>query len=251
MIVYFTGTGNSRWVAEKISLIIGDEVVNSFEYIRSQKKAELHSERPFVFVCPTYGWRIPRIFQSFIENAELSGSNKAYFVMDCGGEIGNASPYIKKLCDLKKLEYMGVFEILMPENYIALFGVPEGEEAAKIISGAEPKVCECAKIISENKKFPPHNVGIADKLKSGIVNDVFYKFVISDKKFAVGDNCVSCGKCASLCPLNNIKLTDGKPKWLGNCTHCMACICSCPVRAIEYGKGSAGRPQYYNNEKVL
>ena len=116
MIVYFTGTGNSRWVAEKISLIIGDEVVNSFEYIRSQKKAELHSERPFVFVCPTYGWRIPRIFQSFIENAELSGSNKAYFVMDCGGEIGNASPYIKKLCDLKKLEYMGVFEILMPEN---------------------------------------------------------------------------------------------------------------------------------------
>ena len=53
MIVYFTGTGNSRWVAEKISLIIGDEVVNSFEYIRSQKKAELHSERPFVFVCPT------------------------------------------------------------------------------------------------------------------------------------------------------------------------------------------------------
>ena len=73
MIVYFTGTGNSRWVAEKISLIIGDEVVNSFEYIRSQKKAEFHSERPFFFVCPTYGWRIPRIFQSFIENAELSG----------------------------------------------------------------------------------------------------------------------------------------------------------------------------------
>lgn len=46
MIVYFTGTGNSRWVAEKISLIIGDEVVNSFEYIRSQKKAELHSPPP-------------------------------------------------------------------------------------------------------------------------------------------------------------------------------------------------------------
>lgn len=128
MIVYFTGTGNSRWVAEKISLIIGDEVVNSFEYIRSQKKAELHSERPFVFVCPTYGWRIPRIFQSFIENAELSGSNKAYFVMDCGGEIGNASPYIKKLCDLKSLN-IWVFSKFLCRKIILHFSVcPKGKK---------------------------------------------------------------------------------------------------------------------------
>lgn len=251
MIVYFTGTGNSRWVAEKISLIIGDEVVNSFEYIKSQKKAEFHSEKPFVFVCPTYGWRIPRIFQGFIESTAFLGSKKAYFVMDCGGEIGNASPYIEKLCRAKGFEYMGVFEIVMPENYIALFGAPDREEAAKIISSAEPSVAECARLIASDKKFPPHKVGVADKLKSGIVNDVFYKFVISDKKFVVGDKCVSCGKCAAVCPLNNIKLTSGKPEWLGSCTHCMACICSCPVRAIEYGKSSVGKPQYFNNQKVL
>ncbi len=251
MIVYFTGTGNSRWVAEKISLIIGDDVVNSFDCIKSQKKAELYSEKPFVFVCPTYGWRIPRVFQSFVESADFSGSNKAYFVMDCGGEIGNASPYIEKLCRLKGFEYMGVFEIVMPENYIALFGAPDREEAAKIISSAEPYVAECAKIIVANKKFRQHKVGIVDKLKSGIVNDVFYKLVISDKKFVVGDKCVSCGKCAAVCPLNNIKFTEGKPDWLGNCTHCMACICSCPVRAIEYGKSSVGKPQYFNNQKVL
>ncbi len=251
MIVYFTGTGNSRWVAEKISHIIGDEVVNSFEYIKSQKKAEFYSEKPFVFVCPTYGWRIPRIFQDFIENAVFLGNKKAYFVMDCGGEIGNASPYTEKLCRAKSFEYMGVFEIVMPENYIALFGAPDREEAAKIISSAEPSVAECAKLIAAYKKFPPYKVGIADKLKSGIVNDVFCKFVISDKKFVVGDKCVSCGKCEAVCPLNNIKLTSGKPEWLGNCTHCMACICSCPVRAIEYGKNSVGKPQYFNNQKVL
>ena len=48
-------------------------------------------------------------------------------------------------------------------------------------------------------------------------------------------NCIGCGKCAKLCPLNNIKLTDKKPVWGNQCTHCMACIGNCPVEAIEYG----------------
>lgn len=47
------------------------------------------------------------------------------------------------------------------------------------------------------------------------------------------------------CPLNNIKLINGKPVWNKNCTHCMACICYCPVKAIEYGKKSKNKPRYY------
>ena len=146
---------------------------------------------------------------------------------------------------------MGVFEIVMPENYIALFAVPERKEALSIISAAASRIKECAKFVSNDEKFSVYKAGLTDRLKSGIVNKAFYKFVISDKKFVVGDKCVSCGKCASVCPLNNVRLVSGKPEWLGNCTHCMACICSCPTRAIEYGKSSLGRPQYYNNEKAL
>ena len=36
------------------------------------------------------------------------------------------------------------------------------------------------------------------------------------------------------CPLNNIRLENGKPVWGKHCTHCMACICDCPKEAIEY-----------------
>ena len=47
------------------------------------------------------------------------------------------------------------------------------------------------------------------------------------------------------CPLNNIRLENGKPVWGKNCTHCMACICYCPKEAIEYGKKSKGKPRYH------
>ena len=49
------------------------------------------------------------------------------------------------------------------------------------------------------------------------------------------DACIGCGKCVELCPLNNIRLENGKPVWGKHCTHCMACICYCPKEAIEYG----------------
>ena len=45
--------------------------------------------------------------------------------------------------------------------------------------------------------------------------------------------------------MNDIDLSGGRPAWQGRCIHCMACINACPVRAIEYGRASVGRPQYY------
>ncbi|WP_408610337.1 EFR1 family ferrodoxin [Lacrimispora sphenoides] len=54
---------------------------------------------------------------------------------------------------------------------------------------------------------------------------------------------LSCGKCAELCPLNNIILTDGKPVWGNHCTHCMACLHRCPTEAIEYKKKTQGKAE--------
>ena len=62
--------------------------------------------------------------------------------------------------------------------------------------------------------------------------------------FFATDACTGCGFCVEACPLNNIRLNDGKPVWGKNCTHCMACICGCPTEAIEYGKRSKGKPRY-------
>ena len=69
--------------------------------------------------------------------------------------------------------------------------------------------------------------------------------LVKSKAFYATDDCVGCGKCVKLCPLNNVKLVDGKPVWGNNCTHCMACICYCPKEAIEYGRKSQGKLRYH------
>lgn len=245
MVLYFTGTGNSRHAAEIIAKTTGDGLVSLNGFIKSGETLRMASEKPWVIVTPTHGWRIPRAVEELLRASELTGSKKAYFVMTCGTDTGNASAHLAKLCAALGLEYMGLAGIEMPENYIAMFSVPEPEEARRIVSAAEPVIRRAAEAVAAGERLPERSVSVADRLKSGVVNSGFRAFCISDRKFRVKDNCVGCGKCASVCPVNDVTLVNRRPVWAGKCIHCMACICSCPTEAIEYGEISVGKPRYF------
>lgn len=244
MILYFSGTGNSAYVAKRIGKEIADETVDLFEKIRNHDFSPMHANRPWIIVSPTYAWRIPRILQHWLENTTLSGSREIYFVMTCGGNVGNAEKYLEKLCGVKNMQSAGCYPIVMPENYIALFTTPDQDEALEIIRHAEHEIDKMIGLIKNGERFPRPRLNCKDKISSGIVNDLFYPLFVHAKKFYAKDTCISCGKCAEVCPLNNIGLKDGKPIWGEDCTHCMACICRCPAEAIEYGKHSRGLPRY-------
>jgi ferredoxin len=248
MVVYFSGTGNSRYAAQMLAGRLGDGLIDLGAMIKAGEKAVLHAERPWVFVSPAYAWQIPKIFADAILDGSFSGAKEAYFVMTCGSDIGNAGSKIAQLCRKKGFEYLGVLQVIMPENYIAMYDVPNRKDAQKIISAARPVLEGGIAAIQAKKPFHAGSISISDKIKTGIVNPVFYRFCVTAKPFYATDSCVSCGKCASACPLNNIGLLDGKPQWGEACTHCMACICLCPKDAIEYGQKSKGKPRYQCEE---
>ena len=244
MILYFSGTGNSEYAAKRIGQVINDDVIDLFEKIRSRNFAAMHSNSPWVVVAPTYAWRLPRIVQEWLENTELCGSRDIYFVMTCGDNIGNAGKYLKPLCAAKALHYLGSFAVTMPENYLAMFSTPTEEQALQIVQQAEGEIDKAACLIKSGREFPQPAITFKDSLNSGLVNDVFYPMFVHAKKFYATDACISCAKCVKVCPLNNIRLENGKPVWGNSCTHCMACICRCPSEAIEYGEHSKGMPRY-------
>lgn len=131
--------------------------------------------------------------------------------MDCGGEIGDADKYIRRLCSRKSFDYMGVKQIVMPENYVAMFGVPNAEQAARIIEKAQPDITDASETIKAENKFAKPRRNAYDKLMSDIVNPVFYKFFVKADAFTANDKCIGCGKCAKMCPLNNIELKTANP----------------------------------------
>ncbi|WP_455716369.1 EFR1 family ferrodoxin [Anaerosporobacter sp.] len=107
MVLYFSGTGNSKHLTD----IIADKTKQPLYYLNDAIKKGEHSEisqnETLIFVTPIYGWRIPSIVEEWIhENNNLNGQ-KVYFVMTCGGGIGNAGKCTKRLCSDKNLQYLG------------------------------------------------------------------------------------------------------------------------------------------------
>ena len=247
MILYFSGTGNSRYVARKIAQELNDELISLNQLIKEENTDELTStDKPFIFVCPTYAWRLPIVVTDFIKNTKFSGSNKVYFIMTCGGDTGKSIKYIQKLCKYKNWQLKGMAEIKMPENYIALFPVPDKETSKQIIKEADKQIDKIISDINAENEFETIiPSGLGGTIKSGITNVAFYKMFVNAKGFHYTDKCIGCGKCIELCPLNNINLKDKKPVWKNNCTHCMACICGCPTEAIEYKNKTQNKERYY------
>jgi len=244
MIVFYTGTGNSRYVAQGIAKHIGDSLHDAAGDMRNSAFPELNSDRPWVFVSPTYAWRLPKIMGDWMGKSRFTGSKKAYFVLTCGSEIGNAEKYLREDCEKLGLEFCGVQEVVMPENYVAMFGVPDEVKSEQIRKAAEPAIESAARAVQEGKEIPSKKVNFADRIKSGPVNKKFYKYAVKSDAFTVSDKCTGCGRCEKGCPVHGIEMKNGKPVWTGACTHCMACISYCPTEAIEYGNKSEGKPRY-------
>lgn len=172
--------------------------------------------------------------------------------MSCGDDVGHASAYIQKLCQTKGLHFRGLLLVVMPENYLALFPVPEPQEAREIIDAALPTLKQGLERIQQNQDFAPLPCSLSDRLKSGMINVLFRRFVVKSRAFRSTEACIGCGRCVQSCVQNNIVLKEQRPLWGNDCIHCMACICSCPVEAIEYGEKTIGKARYrcpdYNAE---
>ena len=242
-VIFFTGTGNSKYVAERIAEMTGAGITDAGRKIKADETIVVKDED--VVICtPVYAWRTPRILEEWLRRSDFNAAKRIWYVMTCGDQIGGADKFNAQLSRDLGCQHMGTGEIIMPENYIALFNAPFPEEARQIIADAEGPITACGQLIADGIPIPPAPQKIVYKMSSSAVNSIFSKIFIKDKAFRAEDNCISCGQCVDLCPLNNITIVSGRPQWGGNCTHCMACICYCPKEAIEYGRGSRGRFRY-------
>ena len=244
MIVYFTGTGNSRYCAQFLADRLQDTATDAFPFIRNKVAAALTSETPWIFVSPTYSWQMPHIFADFIRQTRFLDNQDAYFILTCGGETGYADQQIEALCKEKGLHFRGVWPTIMPDNYIIMFPAPDPNKSRQILTKATDSLTQAASIIRDRQDFPALSHNWLDRIKSGIINQGFYRFQIKTAPFHATNSCISCGKCVRVCPLNNIHMKNGRPVWGNNCTHCTACLNGCPSVAIEYGKKTRGKNRY-------
>ena len=154
MIFCFSGTGNSRYIAQRIAEALQKTVIDLNARIKANNTTTVDTGSDVIMVTPTYAWRIPKIVSEWMEKTKWTGAKRIWFVMDCGSEIGNAAKYNRSLAEQKQLHYMGTAQIIMPENYIAMFNAPQVDEAQQITAKAEPDIQAAIKCIQKKQEFP-------------------------------------------------------------------------------------------------
>lgn len=240
MIYYFSGTGNSKWVAESLAQKTNDTAIS---IINLNENITIKSGETVGFVFPIYAWDVPQIMRNFLKKLTIAEDAFVYVVCTCGNSCGNV---IEKL--QKSIKIDSAYSLVMPENYIVGFKCEDEHSIKTKIKNAKIKLDDIADNI--NSKTPAFDLkkGKLAFLKTTIVSPLFNKLAMSDKPFRVADTCISCNKCETLCPVKNIKMIDGKPEWQGHCIQCLACINYCPTKAIDYGKRTKRNGRYYFKE---
>lgn len=147
MIFCFSGTGNSRYIAQRIAEALQKTVIDLNARIKDNDTTTVDTGSDVIMVTPTYAWRIPKIVSEWMAKTKWTGAKRIWFVMDCGSEIGNAAKYNRSLAEQKQLHYMGTAQIIMPENYIAMFNAPQVDEARQITAKVEPDIQAAIKCI--------------------------------------------------------------------------------------------------------
>ena len=134
MVVYFSGSGNSKYVAKRIADSLQEKLLCMNERIKSSDTGPVKTGEKLVVVVPTYAWRIPRVVSNWIGQTEFVGAKNVWYLMSCGSGIGNADIYNRKLSEKKGLKHMGTAQIIMPESKNNISGYPrKGKTNARII----------------------------------------------------------------------------------------------------------------------
>ena len=236
MVLYFSATGNTEFIAKEIAKRIDDEAVNLLPRVKNQDLSPINSEKPFIICAPVYVCEIPRFMAKYLKNVDFTGSRDVYFILTSGGYCGPSGLLLKKIFKAKGMTCHGHAEFKMPRNYVANDDYPmlEKEQVEERILEATKYLDQVADDILAGKELTARRVTCFETMITLPFNPVWCKFKLTAKGFHVEGSCAGCGKCAKLCPLNNIEIVDKKPVWGKNCTHCMACIANCPTNAIQY-----------------
>lgn len=250
MIIYFSGTGNSKHVAERLAEFLDEEL---FNIECCQPLPSMTNDEPLGIIFPVYAWGLPRIVEDYLQIVKIT-NRFVWTVMTCGDDMGYADVILEKLI---KRRINAAYSLQMPNTYVCLpgFDVDSPELASRKIAETEAQLPQIAESIRNREQRSELTRGGMAWMKTYVLRPLFNKLLVTDRFFRKTPKCTSCGLCAKQCPTKSIAMTTGEPVWQhqmgadgsqndgSSCTGCLRCYHNCPKRAIEWGRFTKNKGQ--------
>lgn len=248
MIFYFSGTGNSEWIAKFLAKKTNDEAIDVVKYKAKRIKISPDTEK-IGLVYPVYAFNTPIIVREFAQRLVIPNGLFVYAIANCASESGNSLHSLKKI-----YPYNSAYCIAMPNNYILGCGVDTPNEAKKKVLDARFELIRIAKDINDKKELIEDKYSnILQRIIAPLSESIMKLLYNGAENFKANRECIACKICVNNCPMDVIKMVNNKPVWnpKATCILCLKCISYCPVNAIDYGDKTVGKARYRFGQKSI
>ena len=230
----FSATGNSLTTAKKLATHLQARLIS---VVSTRTLTEIGEDSDTVgFIFPVYYGNMPYPVREMIHKIKFRSDAYIFTVATYRGHAGEAARRVDALLKTHGQKLSLSLGIPMPGN--SFINKPEVDE--QYLAEQEEAVRRLIPVIKK-REFIDHTAENALK-ETPVDTPNNFRGIMAD------EHCIGCGKCVRVCPMNNIRLENGKARIGENCATCLSCFHWCPTEAIYMSKQEniARRSKYHH-----
>lgn len=256
MIFYFSGTGNSEYVAKRLAEALKEPCGSIAECMRNEWfEFALRDNETVGFVVPVYYFGLPSIVEEFLERFKIypacaTCTPYVHFTATYGAVSGRVDWFFQQALAKRQSAVSALFGVKMVDNWTPMYDASDAEKNAQTNAAAEAQIDR----IIENVKRREVVDLLEDRSTLEKAQEYYasYEDVRATSHLSVTDACVGCERCAQECPVLAIEMQEGRPVWVkDHCVMCVHCLHACPAFAIHYDMDENGQCNTLYNGQYL
>lgn len=215
----FSATGNSLTTARLLAEAIGNCSIVGISSLRDQKTIPVAADA-VGFVFPVYYGDMPCLMRSVIARMQFTAAPYIFAIPTYRGHYGASAQRLDALLHTLGQKLSCSLPVRLPGN--SRISTPE--QNAELLAAQKDSV---AAVAEQLRAFPVEDFSAQPMPEPSPVHSAR-----NMRGMTAEDNCIGCGLCTRVCPMDNIRIADGKALISDNCSSCMACFHWCPQKAI-------------------
>lgn len=254
--IYFSGTGNTKYVVEEFAKKL--EESNPYDIYSIESKnvdfSDLIKQAKTITIgYPIYDSMIPFIMEDFLkENLDAFEHKAIITIVTQMLFSGDGGALAKRVLKKVHVDLLHSIHIKMPGNLtdVSFFKVIPTEASMPILKKADKKIDNVIKRIRKGK-YIKDGRRIYSWFLGFFTQRVWGKLFLQSLRGKIKinhDTCITCKKCIQVCPMDNLYLEDNMIKQHGMCTWCYRCINSCPEKSISLFTKKPPKVQYIRKD---
>jgi len=240
IIAYFSGTGNTAWVAQCLAEHL-EGLGDTVRAVSCEDVPAAHvnpAEWDMLGLAfPVHASFAPRVFREYVQELASGEGTPLFAVTSAGYWAGDTAWYAAKSLAEKGYRLFLYGNVLMPNNFsiprVDVLPVTPPDKVGAYLEKARKKIAVLAKRIHQREPYR-EGTGVFGRLGGVFQRWGFEAFEAAMlAEFSTDASCTRCGWCVRNCPVENIAMGEEGIRFLGECMYCMRCYSFCPERAIQ------------------